>query len=139
MLNILNSTKLFLYARNISKTSISPAPFRRTASSFKRELLSKIRTIDREIPKVIWLNIIILYDIQFVKIVEVGARDGLQNESKVISTEEKIELINRLSNTGLKSVEAGAFVSAKWIPQVLLSNGKNLLLRCMILMMCLNG
>ncbi|EJK2113375.1 hydroxymethylglutaryl-CoA lyase [Vibrio navarrensis] len=52
-----------------------------------------------------------------VKIVEVGARDGLQNEAR-ISTESKIALIDQLSRTGLKQIEAGAFVSAKWVPQM---------------------
>ena len=52
-----------------------------------------------------------------VKIVEVGARDGLQNEASV-STEDKIALINGLSEAGLKHIEAGAFVSPKWVPQM---------------------
>ena len=46
-----------------------------------------------------------------VRIVEVGPRDGLQNEKIDIGTAHKIELINRLSNTGLRSIEAAAFVS----------------------------
>ena len=53
-----------------------------------------------------------------VKIVEVGPRDGLQNEKQVISTEVKVELINRLSNSGLSVIEAGSFVSPKWVPQM---------------------
>mmetsp|Transcript_54791 Transcript_54791/g.151050 ORF Transcript_54791/g.151050 Transcript_54791/m.151050 type:complete len:130 (+) Transcript_54791:99-488(+) len=53
-----------------------------------------------------------------VRIVEVGARDGLQNEKSPVSTEQKIELINRLSATGLTSIEATAFVSPKWVPQM---------------------
>lgn len=53
-----------------------------------------------------------------VKIVEVGARDGLQNEKQVVSTETKVNLINLLSETGLPVVEATAFVSPKWVPQV---------------------
>ena len=52
-----------------------------------------------------------------VKIVEVGARDGLQNEAR-LSTQSKIALIDQLSRTGLKQIEAGAFVSAKWVPQM---------------------
>lgn len=52
-----------------------------------------------------------------VKIVEVGPRDGLQNE-KTVSTEAKIDLINRLSSCGLTYIEAGAFVSPKWVPQM---------------------
>ncbi len=52
-----------------------------------------------------------------VRIVEMGARDGLQNETQV-STDTKIELINQLSRTGLMHIEAGSFVSAKWVPQM---------------------
>ncbi|MCG7564161.1 hydroxymethylglutaryl-CoA lyase [Pseudoalteromonas sp. McH1-42] len=52
-----------------------------------------------------------------VKIVEVGARDGLQNESSV-STEAKITLVNALAEAGLKHIETGAFVSPKWVPQM---------------------
>lgn len=52
-----------------------------------------------------------------VKIVEVGPRDGLQNEVPV-SIEDKVKLINNLSHTGLKVVEAGSFVSPKWVPQM---------------------
>ena len=53
-----------------------------------------------------------------VRIVEVGPRDGLQNEKKIIATADKIELIDRLSQTGLRSIEATSFVSPKWIPQL---------------------
>ncbi len=53
-----------------------------------------------------------------VKIVEVGPRDGLQNESSQIPTEVKIEFINRLADAGLKSIEATSFVSPKWVPQM---------------------
>ena len=53
-----------------------------------------------------------------VRIVEVGPRDGLQNESVDIGTASKIELIDRLSRTGLRSIEATAFVSPKWVPQM---------------------
>jgi hydroxymethylglutaryl-CoA lyase len=53
-----------------------------------------------------------------VRIVEVGPRDGLQNEAKIVPASVKIELINRLSRTGLKSIEATSFVSAKWVPQM---------------------
>lgn len=52
-----------------------------------------------------------------VKVVEVGPRDGLQNEVPV-SLEHKVELINRLSKTGLSVIEAGSFVSPKWVPQM---------------------
>ena len=53
-----------------------------------------------------------------VRIVEVGPRDGLQNEKTDIGTARKIELIDRLSQTGLRSIEATAFVSPKWVPQM---------------------
>ncbi len=52
-----------------------------------------------------------------VKIVEVGPRDGLQNESPV-ATQTKIRLINLLSDTGLTHIEVGSFVSPKWVPQM---------------------
>ncbi|KAJ0389327.1 hypothetical protein ATCC90586_011565 [Pythium insidiosum] len=53
-----------------------------------------------------------------VKIVEVGPRDGLQNEKTVISTDDKVKLINMLSETGLSAIEATSFVSPKWVPQM---------------------
>ncbi|OVE47861.1 hydroxymethylglutaryl-CoA lyase [Chromobacterium violaceum] len=55
---------------------------------------------------------------QSVKIVEVGPRDGLQNEKRPLSAEIKLELIRRLAGTGLSAIEAGAFVSPKWVPQM---------------------
>lgn len=54
----------------------------------------------------------------YVNIMEVGPRDGLQNEKKAIPPATKIELINRLANAGLTRIEAGSFVSPKWVPQV---------------------
>ena len=53
-----------------------------------------------------------------VRIVEVGARDGLQNEKTIVPAATKIELIDRLSATGLRTIEATSFVSPKWIPQL---------------------
>ena len=53
-----------------------------------------------------------------VRIVEVGPRDGLQNEQVDIGTANKIALIDRLSDTGLRSIEATAFVSPRWVPQM---------------------
>lgn len=53
-----------------------------------------------------------------VRIVEVGPRDGLQNEKATVPLAVKVELIDRLSDTGLPTVEAGAFVSPKWVPQM---------------------
>jgi isopropylmalate/homocitrate/citramalate synthase len=53
-----------------------------------------------------------------VNLFEVGPRDGLQNQPELVSVEDKVELINRLSKTGLKHIEAGSFVSPKWVPQM---------------------
>ena len=53
-----------------------------------------------------------------VRIVEVGPRDGLQNEKAMVSSADKIELIDRLSATGLQSIEATIFVSPRWVPQL---------------------
>jgi hydroxymethylglutaryl-CoA lyase len=53
-----------------------------------------------------------------VRIVEVGPRDGLQNEKQAVSVATKVELINRLTDAGLAVIEAGSFVSPKWVPQM---------------------
>ncbi|KAI9706401.1 MAG: hypothetical protein M1836_003406 [Candelina mexicana] len=55
---------------------------------------------------------------EHVRIVEVGPRDGLQNERSTVPLEVKLEFIRRLSNTGVRDIEAGAFVSSKWVPQM---------------------
>lgn len=57
-----------------------------------------------------------------VKIVEVGPRDGLQNEKQFIEAKDKITLINLLSDAGVKNIECGSFVSPKWVPQMATSN-----------------
>ena len=57
-----------------------------------------------------------------IKIVEVGPRDGLQNEPGQVSVEAKVELIDRLGAAGLSVIEAGSFVSPKWVPQMAASN-----------------
>lgn len=67
-------------------------------SNFKNKLLERI-------PK-------------YVKIVEVGPRDGLQNEKDIVPTDVKIELIKMLASSGLPVVEATSFVSPKWVPQL---------------------
>lgn len=54
----------------------------------------------------------------FVKIVEVGPRDGLQNEKSVVATNVKVDLLNRLSAAGFANIEATSFVSPKWVPQL---------------------
>ena len=53
-----------------------------------------------------------------VRIVEVGPRDGLQNEKNLVETPVKLEFINRLADSGLQNIEATSFVSPKWVPQV---------------------
>ncbi|HET7664115.1 MAG TPA: hydroxymethylglutaryl-CoA lyase, partial [Rhodanobacteraceae bacterium] len=54
----------------------------------------------------------------FIRIVEVGPRDGLQNERAIVPAATKIELINRLGRTGLKTIEATSFVNPEWVPQM---------------------
>lgn len=53
-----------------------------------------------------------------VRIIEVGPRDGLQNEKSSVPLHTKLELIRRLAATGVKNIEAGSFVAPKWVPQV---------------------
>jgi hydroxymethylglutaryl-CoA lyase len=53
-----------------------------------------------------------------VKVVEVGPRDGLQNEKKAVSAAVKIELVDRLTRAGFANIEAASFVSPKWVPQM---------------------
>jgi len=57
-----------------------------------------------------------------IKIVEVGPRDGLQNEKSVLSVADRVELIEKLAAAGLKFVEGGSFVSPKAIPQMTILN-----------------
>src|SRR5260370_26553782 len=87
--------------------SVFPGFRMRTVARFNRNLSSHrfLRTSSHTSAK-------------FVKIVEVGPRDGLQNETRPVTVEEKITLIDRLGETGLKAIEAGSFVSPKWVPQV---------------------
>ena len=53
-----------------------------------------------------------------ITVVEVGPRDGLQNERANVSTADKIEFVNRLSDAGLPVIEVSAFVSPKWVAQM---------------------
>lgn len=55
-----------------------------------------------------------------MKIVEVGPRDGLQNEKNIVPTSVKVELVQKLVSCGLPVVEVTGFVSPKWVPQVIL-------------------
>ncbi|MCK6386018.1 MAG: hydroxymethylglutaryl-CoA lyase [Zoogloea sp.] len=53
-----------------------------------------------------------------VRIVEMGPRDGLQNEKQIVSTDTKVELVARLGAAGLQAIEAASFVSPRWVPQM---------------------
>lgn len=55
---------------------------------------------------------------RFVRMVEVGPRDGLQNEKTIVPTAVKIALVEKLADAGLSVIEAGSFVSPKWVPQM---------------------
>lgn len=55
---------------------------------------------------------------QSVRLVEVGPRDGLQNEANPVSIADKVALVNDLSSAGLRFIEVGSFVSPKWVPQM---------------------
>ena len=55
---------------------------------------------------------------EFVEIVEMGPRDGLQNEKRIIPTAEKVALVNALSLCGFRRIEVASFVSPKWVPQM---------------------
>ncbi|XP_018474644.1 hydroxymethylglutaryl-CoA lyase, mitochondrial isoform X1 [Raphanus sativus] len=79
---------------------------RNSSKSFQENGIShSINKLVRGVPK-------------FVKIVEVGPRDGLQNEKNIVPTSVKVELIQRLVSAGLPVVEATSFVSPKWVPQL---------------------
>ncbi|KFF47033.1 hydroxymethylglutaryl-CoA lyase [Pseudomonas sp. BRG-100] len=54
----------------------------------------------------------------YVRLVEVGPRDGLQNEAQPISVADKVQLVDALSEAGLSYIEVGSFVSPKWVPQM---------------------
>ena len=55
---------------------------------------------------------------QHVKLVEVGPRDGLQNEPENVSVEQRVQLVDKLSEAGCPVIEAGSFVSPRWVPQM---------------------
>ncbi|BAF29112.1 uncharacterized protein [Oryza sativa Japonica Group] len=84
--------------------------FHQTTSNRRNELTCSIMTVAMQH---------VLWDLpRFVKIVEVGPRDGLQNEKNTVPTSVKIELIHKLVASGLSVVEATSFVSPKWVPQL---------------------
>ena len=53
-----------------------------------------------------------------VRLVEVGPRDGLQNEAQPISVADKVRLVDELTEAGLSYIEVGSFVSPKWVPEL---------------------
>ena len=60
-----------------------------------------------------------------VRIVEVGPRDGLQNEAASLDANLRVTLIRQLADSGLKSIEAGSFISPRWVPQMKASTLRN--------------
>ncbi|GJN37918.1 hypothetical protein PR202_gb26918 [Eleusine coracana subsp. coracana] len=86
-------------------SSLNRQSFRFFSSSFDQEKRWAANKIMHDLPG-------------SVKIVEVGPRDGLQNEKDIVPTPVKIELIRRLATSGLPVVEATSFVSPKWVPQL---------------------
>eukprot|EP00761_Pharyngomonas_kirbyi_P011647 gb/GECH01011673.1/.p1 GENE.gb/GECH01011673.1/~~gb/GECH01011673.1/.p1 ORF type:complete len:382 (+),score=93.82 gb/GECH01011673.1/:1-1146(+) len=85
---------------SLSSRSISSKKYKNISNS-KRNVSSRIKNSDK-----------------YVKIVEVGPRDGLQNEKMIVPAEIKIQLVDRLANSGLSVIEPTSFVSAKWVPQM---------------------
>ena len=55
---------------------------------------------------------------EFVEICEVGPRDGLQNEKRIVSVDDKVRFIELLVGAGFREIEATSFVSPKWVPQL---------------------
>eukprot|EP00040_Diaphanoeca_grandis_P028209 m.162333 g.162333 ORF g.162333 m.162333 type:complete len:413 (-) comp31277_c1_seq1:239-1477(-) len=107
-----NGTHLQTYATSTSKLTTLFPPSRhsglsqtawRTLHNSKR--FSTVSNMFSNLPKT-------------AKIVEVGPRDGLQNEKQLVPTATKLELIHRLATSGLTCIEATSFVSPKWVPQM---------------------
>ncbi|XP_026116891.1 hydroxymethylglutaryl-CoA lyase, mitochondrial-like [Carassius auratus] len=93
---------------------VSPGPF-----AFARVHRPALRSVSAAILKSV--SVSATKSLSFperVKIVEVGPRDGLQNEKTIVPTEVKIRLIDMLSEAGLPVIEATSFVSPKWVPQM---------------------
>ena len=97
-------------SRPISK-SLSPAPVNcaddtpRPKRPVMKERSNTCKTFLNDLP-------------ERVTIVEVGGRDGLQNEPKTVPNPVKIELINRFTKAGFEKIEVGSFVSPDWVPQM---------------------
>ncbi|XP_066168121.1 hydroxymethylglutaryl-CoA lyase, mitochondrial isoform X2 [Oryza sativa Japonica Group] len=98
----LGEKRHFTYANG---ASLNPQNYRYFSSSSGQQSIGIGNKIIHDLPR-------------SVKIVEVGPRDGLQNEKNIVPTHVKIELIQRLATSGLSVVEATSFVSPKWVPQL---------------------
>jgi hydroxymethylglutaryl-CoA lyase len=98
--------RLSLPTSNASRGIFTRLPAPSVGSAFISE--SNIRSYSSSIPS----------SVVDVKIVEVGPRDGLQNEVHPISVEQKLQLIRRLQHAGIRNLEVGAFVSPQWVPQM---------------------
>jgi hypothetical protein len=100
----------------------SPGKCRRAYAMIVRQALPRIRSLSSNALSSRFLSRNIAHKTlesgRIVKIVEVGPRDGLQNEPNHVSVKDRIQLIERLADTGLRDIEAGSFVSPKWVPQV---------------------
>ncbi|CAL0302544.1 unnamed protein product [Lupinus luteus] len=104
------SQKTMTIGRNSMKIGMTDDPFSSSDYQYSpkcnsKEIQNMAYKFTKGIPK-------------FVKIVEVGPRDGLQNEKSIVPTSVKIELIHRLASSGLSVIEATSFVSPKWVPQL---------------------
>uniref|UniRef100_A0A0E0FJW7 hydroxymethylglutaryl-CoA lyase n=1 Tax=Oryza nivara TaxID=4536 RepID=A0A0E0FJW7_ORYNI len=99
---VLGEKRHFTYANG---ASLNPQNYRYFSSSSGQQSIGIGNKIIHDLPR-------------SVKIVEVGPRDGLQNEKNIVPTHVKIELIQRLATSGLSVVEATSFVSPKWVPQL---------------------
>lgn len=96
---------------SLARTNFITASSQKSASNQCRRLFSNVDTSAGK-------NSFIVPVPKYVKIVEVGPRDGLQNEKQIIPTSIKVQLIERLAAAGIPVVEATSFVSPKWVPQM---------------------
>lgn len=104
-LNSLICNKLSRTNNNINSNIISRLPTTASLIKYHNSNTFSTNTNNNEIPR-------------FVKIVEVGPRDGLQNEKKIVPTSDKIKFITKLAQSGIPTIEITSFVSSKWIPQL---------------------
>ncbi|GAA5881441.1 hypothetical protein JCM16303_005651 [Sporobolomyces ruberrimus] len=89
-----------------------------TAPAIHAARLSSSTSASRTLPHLRPARPLHTHSLKPIKIVEVGPRDGLQNEKKKLKTDLKAELIRRLVDAGCRSIESGSFVAPKWVPQM---------------------